>query len=284
MRTKLLPRRISTQSGQALVEFTIAAATVLLPLFLIIPLLGKYFDIKASAIQGARYAAWERTVWFGSSDWTAATKDDAQIQGEVRQRFFSDTATAKLQSNQGNATGWGGPAGVKPLWRDRAGNGMLVSYDSAVTRAEVRAQTPGTLNHLLDPITAAVNAVGKILGAEFQLDMTSLYTATVNVQTAETRPIRNVMSNASTSSGAPAFHMTNVLVANGWSANGRPNVKKQVEGLTPSSFSQRDPLKTILDIAQYIFTVIAPELMPDWLKFGGEIQPDLVPADRLPSP
>ena len=73
--------------------------------------------------------------------------------------------------------------------------------------------------------------------------------------------------------------MTNVLVANGWSANGPDNVKKQVEGLTPTSVSQRDPLSTVLNIAQYIFTVIAPELMPDWLKFGGEIQPDVVLSD-----
>ncbi|MCE9641559.1 MAG: hypothetical protein K8S22_15680 [Betaproteobacteria bacterium] len=281
MHTKPQPRRISAQSGQALVEFTIAAATVLLPLFLIIPLLGKYFDMKASAIQAARYAAWERTVWFGSSDWAAGAKDDLQIQREVQQRFFSDTATAKLQSAQGSATGWGGPAGVKPLWRDRAGNPMLASYDSDVTQAAARTQTPGTMDAILTPVVNVVNVVDAILGSKFELDMKSLYTSTVNVQTVATLPIRNVMSNTSTSSGTPAFRMTNVLVANGWSANGPDNVKAQVEGLTPTSVSQRDPLKTILTIAQYIFTVIAPELMPDWLKFGGEIQPDVVPDDRL---
>lgn len=281
MNMKSQPRQISAQSGQALVEFTIAAATVLLPLFLIIPLLGKYFDIKASAIQAARYAAWERTVWFGSTDWTAGAKTDLQIQREVQQRFFSDTATAKLQSTQGNMTGWGGTAGVKPLWRDRGGNPMLANYDSDVTNASPRSQTPGTMDAILTPVVNVVNVVDSILGSKFELDMKSLYTSTVNVRTVATLPIRNVMNNASTSSGTPAFGMTNVLVANGWSANGPDNVKKQVEGLTPTSVSQRDPLQTILNIAQYVFTVIAPELMPDWLKFGGEIQPDVVPDDRI---
>src|SRR5512147_2715603 len=107
--------------GQALVEFLIAATLVLIPLFLIIPLLGKYMDLKATTIQAARYAAWERTVWFGSADWPAAQKDDIKIQREIQQRFFSDTATVKLQSSDSNAGGWGG-TGPKPLWRDRAGN------------------------------------------------------------------------------------------------------------------------------------------------------------------
>ena len=155
-------RHISAQSGQALAEFTIAAATVLLPLFLIIPLLGKYMDMKASAIQAARYAAWERTVWFGSSDWTAGTKSDLEIQHEVQQRFFSDTATAKLQSTQSSATGWAG--GPKPLWRDRGGNPMLANYDSDVTQAAARAQTPGTMDAILDPVVTVVNVVDSILG------------------------------------------------------------------------------------------------------------------------
>ena len=66
-----------------MVEFLIAATTVLIPLFLIVPILGKFMDMKSASIQAARYAAWERTVWFNNSDWAAAPKTDAQIQNEV---------------------------------------------------------------------------------------------------------------------------------------------------------------------------------------------------------
>ncbi len=49
-------------------EFVIAAAFVLLPLFVFIPMFGKYIDMKHSAIQAARYQAWEYTVWYNDID------------------------------------------------------------------------------------------------------------------------------------------------------------------------------------------------------------------------
>jgi hypothetical protein len=267
-----------------MVEFLIAATTVLVPLFLAIPLLGKYMDMKATAIQAARYAAWERTVWFGGSEWTAGEKDDTSIQREVQQRFFSDTATAKLQSTDGGTTGWGG-SGPKRLWRDRAGNPMLVNYDSDVTQATPASATPGTLNTILDPVVNVINVVDKILGSEFQLHMDSLYTATVSAQVQPTRPVRQVLGGTAGletfAAVTPLFVEKSVIVANGWSANGPDHVKKQVEGLTPTSVLQRDPVKTVLEVIQYFTAIIAPELMPDHLKLGGEIQPDVVPEDRL---
>jgi hypothetical protein len=269
------------RNGQALVEFVLAAVTVLVPLFLIIPLLGKFMDIKAASIQAARYAAWERTVWFDNPpDWSAAAKTDARIQNEIQRRFMSDTATAKLQTTDGDQGGWGG--GVKPMWRDRAGNPMLTAN---ISQGSQKAQTPGTMDSILDPVVTVIDAVDSILGASFKLDMNSLYTATVTVQTAQTVPIRQAMgvrTNLQTFSGVtPAFTMSNVIVADGWSANGADQVKKQVEGLMPLSWMQRDPIKTILNVVQYATALVAPELMPDWLKLGGEIKPNIVPTDRI---
>ena len=264
-----------------MVEFLIAATLVLIPLFLTVPLLGKYMDLKATSIQAARYAAWERTVWFGHADWTAAQKTDLMIQREIQQRFFSDTATVKLQSTDGNATGWGG-TGPKPLWRDRAGNPMLAAYDSNVTQGVAKDDTPGLINDILDPVVSAISFVGGILGAAFVLDMDSQYTASVNVQTVQTRPIKQVLhTTAATGAVTPLFSEKNVLIANGWSANGAAQVKKQTEGLTPTSFLQRSPISDVLTVIQYLAYVFAPELNPNHLKLGGEIQPDVVPDDRL---
>jgi hypothetical protein len=277
------PFRFRSHTGQAMVEFLIVSTLVLVPLFLAVPLLGKFLDLKSTAIQAARYAAWERTVWYGGSDWSAGSKDDAMIQREIRQRFFSNTATNKLQAGDGNMAGWDG--GPKPLWRDRAGNPMLVNYDSDVAQATPASSTPGTLNDILTPVVEVIDTVDKILGAEFKLHMNSLYKASVSVQTQPTRPIRQVLGGTAsleTFSGvAPLFNETNVMVANGWNANGPDHVKKQVEGLTPTSVAQRDPVKTALEVIQYFTAIIAPELMPDHLKLGGEIQPDVVPGDRL---
>lgn len=267
-----------------MVEFLIAATTVLIPLFLVVPLLGKYMDMKATAIQAARYAAWERTVWFGSTDWSAAQKTDTQIQQEIQWRFFSDSATLKFQAGDMNAGGWAG-SGPKPLWKDRAGNPMLVTYNSDVTQGSTRTDTPGLMNAILDPIVSAIGVVGNILGAAFVLDMQSLYTSSVTAQTVRTRPIGQVLGNTSNletfKTVTPMFTEKSVLVANGWSANGASQVKTQTEGLTPTSFLQRSPVSDVLTIIQSLAYVFAPELAPDHLKLGGVIQPDIVPDDRL---
>ncbi len=49
-------------------EFVIAATFVLVPLFIFVPMLGKYIDFKHAAIQAARYQAWEYTVWYEDTD------------------------------------------------------------------------------------------------------------------------------------------------------------------------------------------------------------------------
>jgi len=93
-------------------ETLITAVLVLIPLLLLIPLLGKYIDIKHATIQSARYQAWEYTVWFSSDDERDAplsnaerstgfvdgaknsldniSKTTAQVQIEARRRFFSN--------------------------------------------------------------------------------------------------------------------------------------------------------------------------------------------------
>ena len=60
--------RRRAQRGQAMTEFTIAATYVLVPLFVFVPLLGKYIDFKHASIQNARYQAWEYTVWYDDID------------------------------------------------------------------------------------------------------------------------------------------------------------------------------------------------------------------------
>ncbi len=66
LRAQFTRRR--AQRGQAMTEFTIAATYVLVPLFVFVPLLGKYIDFKHASIQNARYQAWEYTVWYDDID------------------------------------------------------------------------------------------------------------------------------------------------------------------------------------------------------------------------
>ena len=269
------PPTAHRQRGQALAEFTIAAAFVLIPLFLMIPLLGKFMDMKATTIQAARYAAWERTAWYGSSEWAVGQKSDAQIQSEVQQRFFSDAPTAPLRSTDQNQTG---AVGGKQLWHDHAGTSMLSTYSAGAGQG---GQTPGTMDVFLSGVQKIVNVIDSVLGTKFKLDMKSLYTSTVNLNTANTSAITLATGSGSSGFTAPNFVMSQVLVANGWSANGPDFVKAQTEGLAVLSLAQRSPVKEVMDIVQTVIGTFVEELKPSSLKLGGEILPDYVPPDRL---
>jgi len=278
----LKPRR--HQRGQALAEFTIAAAFVLIPLFLMIPLLGKFLDMKATTIQAARYAAWERTAWYGNSDWAVGQKSDEQIRYEVQQRFFADAPTAPLRSTDQTSSS---TVGGKPLWHDHAGQSMLASYSAG---AGIGTQTPGTLDAVFGWVASAVNLIGSILGTQFKLDMKSLYTSTVNLNTAQTSAVSLATGADKSGFTAPNFLMKHVLVANGWSANGPERtdqhpkgvfVNSQTQGLAPLSLGQRDPVKQIVSTIQKFAGTIVEELKDDSLRLGGVIKPDDVPPDRL---
>ena len=83
------------QAGQAITEFNVTAAFVLVPLFIMIPLIGKHIDMKHSSVQAARYMAWERTVWFEDStkpkgSTKAQVKSQKQLVKETRERFFGE--------------------------------------------------------------------------------------------------------------------------------------------------------------------------------------------------
>ena len=69
-----------SQTGQSTVEF-IVVSLVLVPLFLIVPLLGKYIDLAQTTLVASRYVAFEGTVHHSSS--LSGWKTDAELATEV---------------------------------------------------------------------------------------------------------------------------------------------------------------------------------------------------------
>ena len=61
--------------GQAMNEFVVMTAGVLLILFMVVPTLGKLLDMSFQTHQLARYATWERTVWFDNGDQPGETTE-----------------------------------------------------------------------------------------------------------------------------------------------------------------------------------------------------------------
>jgi len=266
------------QAGQAMTEFVVVAVLLLVPLYLIVPVLGKYIDMKSAAIQGARYAAWERTVFYAgaaaSVDWPGVEKSDSQIRNEVRQRVFSEGAG--IQNGDKSAGSWGG-TGYKSNWHNRDGTGMLPNYD-AVTQSLTANDTPGIANQALNLIVVVADALGP-----FNLEMKGLHAADVSV-TANTQSI-NMSLNGDASMafnpGPLTFSDHSVVLTNSWSANGSSHVKSQTQGLTPTGIFQTPVGKTLFTLLKVVAAVAAPEIL--FLDLG-KIEPDVVPPDRLVTP
>lgn len=244
--------------GQAMTEFVITATLFLIPVFLIIPLLGKYADMKSSVVQAARFNAWERTVWYAGTsssigNWPGNDKTDATIRTEMTSRFF-----------------------VNDLWYDRGGAGMVGTTANTVTNSD----PPGTLTSVFNFIFQALSYITSPLGT-FDLELKGLYAGTATLTTANINPIGVVTGEVAGMEDWGSLNLgiadTNVILANGWGANGTDHVKEQTEALTITSLLSNpviDALRWVLAAAGFW------ELAPTVLELG-KIVPDEVPADRL---
>ena len=80
------------QRGQALVEVTLSALLALIPAFIFGWALYAHGQARTTALNGARYAAWELTVWRdpGSKSWSgAAARSTGEIENLMIERFFA---------------------------------------------------------------------------------------------------------------------------------------------------------------------------------------------------
>jgi hypothetical protein len=99
---------LEKSQGQALIEFLIVALA-LIPLLVLIPLIGKYQDIAHFTQIAARYASFDTLV---RNSGMSSEKSDSDVEGEVRQRFFSQsnvlikTAEVKMDAADNPNKAW----------------------------------------------------------------------------------------------------------------------------------------------------------------------------------
>lgn len=213
---RLLQRK-SRCKGQAMTETVITASTVLVPIFLLIPLLGKYIDMKQTTIQAARYEAWEYTVWYGTNQTqTIATpsgerpfgysasgqpvKTRTEVQKESRKRFFSDinnanpmegATLANLQINQSDFSNGYDDNFANTMWVDHLGQPLwdgATNGGAPTTSGPTPDLTGGIFNTILDIIDTVFSAVALIAstltnsGTGFTIiNMDGLATSTVQI-------------------------------------------------------------------------------------------------------
>ena len=116
--------------GSATTEFLVSLA-FFVPLFVTVPIIGKYISFKQKNIESNRYAVWERTVWSdeeGSWNDDENNKSDENIASEVDRRFYGSLIQGIASSNITQNT----------LWKDRSGNTMLALAPEGKHRITVK--------------------------------------------------------------------------------------------------------------------------------------------------
>lgn len=235
----------SAQRGQSTVEFVVLGL-VLVPLFLAIPLIGKYLDLIQTSEEASRYLAFEGMAKNSSSAW----KSDADLALEVRRRFFSNSdAPVKTNDAAGDFA-----AHRNPIWSDAAGNPLIDKFED-----QVGVQTQ----------VASKNAIASALFAgELGLSKDNLYTASVTV-----KPV-NVKNFAPFDDINLSISRKTVLLADAWTARDSAAVRSKIEhatGMVPLQMAH-----TLLDAVGTVPTLIFDPA----LKIG-EFDWDVVPCDRL---
>ena len=288
------------QKGQAATEFLIAAACVLVPLFLIVPLLGKYIDIKHAAIQNARFSAWEYTVWTGDHEQVMAGLNDNQSGGVKKYKttteqgwnyFFTDRPAA----DYGTASASSAP---DPLWRDHRQTPLLAETDVAHEIKEHDTPVPAgvvgeiaqTLFQFVGDVVSFFGKMLRFVGADADFDVintkghfTSDVKVTVN-SLDQILPHYAVAAHNGEKTKPLIFKAKAAVQTNNWNAGSRTQAEAESRGLVVTSLLRpiTKPLnkfvKALDDLAGDIpgLMIKVPGL-PDF----GRVEDDLVPYEYL---
>jgi hypothetical protein len=194
----------ASQRGQAIVEFLVASL-VLIPLFLLIPVIGKYLDMKQATIAASRKLAFECTVRYQDCDNLSGNTSFAD---EIRMRFYAgDTSPVLTNDRPGqDAVGQDG----NPLWVDRQGRPLLENYsDVGVTTDPSNIQVGGDL------VNALLSAGPALFGLQIE---SGLFDARVQVAVAPRNGGSSFVDQLDSLAVNMQFHTA--ILTNAWNADG----------------------------------------------------------------
>ena len=257
------------QYGQALVEF-IVLGLVVIPLFLLMPMIAKYQDISHATQMASRYVAFEATT---HNDSQSAWKSEAELAGDVRRRFFSNSdAPVKTADTAGDFD-----AHRTMFWRDPYGHALINNFNDVSisfgnggsTHADAFSAAPDAAPFSPIPLANA----GRIgLGSR------GVYTANVAVSLANLPTRLNLIKPFDSLNLSVNRHTS--LIFDGWDARSPDIVNSRVNNLVPAATTY-SVIQPVVDLAIDVvdMTRIRPPAVGQLDRWS-----DLVPADRLVQP
>lgn len=284
-------RQLKRHNGQAMSEFLVAAAFVVVPLFILVPVVGKYIDMKLATVEAARYGAWEYTVNYSSHSELSSgfreagqpVKTRAQVAREAERRFYSDTSLV-IDSAKDRAGFQSKDA--KPLWRYHNGLPMYKPSGKSTVKIDGPLDTPDTTGFMRS-LVRGFGGLAEFFGGLFEkigvdanfdaIDSRGKYTASVSMPV-QPAPLHRGLS---ASDQKPLFGETLNLqmqakagvLGQSWSAGGKSHTVYRSGGLIPTPVLGKayetfaGPVFGVLSKIPVLNTSVK-EFAPDSLIFG----------------
>ncbi len=277
--------RSPRQRGQALVEMVVTGLFFLVPLFLALVALGKFIDVQHTTTMGARYAAWERTVWYepgGTFDDINAPnhKTPTQIHAEVAARIFNDRSrnASVIANTDKNATTF--VNGIDPMWHDNAHVAYMRRFDqagTAITKGPLKTNVAGEALGFIGAVPLMKGVTGSPVPP---VPHDTLATATVSLRdiARDSQAYQRLWPRASVwvdEWRGLNFTATGSILSNTWGANGSGSTARFVSLSVPTAQGLGTVVGGAVNYALKPWDLKLPEA-----EFG-KVAPDVVPGDRL---
>lgn len=285
MKSKPMPA-LRRQAGQALAEMVVVALFFLVPLFLAVVAMGKFTDVQHTTSMAARYAAWERTVWYEAGGGTfndinqPNRKNAGQIQAEMAMRVFNDRSTnaSIIKDTDKNMSAFGN--GIDPMWRDNAGARFLTEFRQASTAVANSAPKRDVVGHALaafDKLPLPPGVVGT-LAPPLPNDTMAAATVTLSEVARSSQAYQRLWPRTSVWQEewrGLDFSATGAIVSNTWGANSSRGTRDMVALSVPTAGGLGTMVQETVRVAIGTWDPLAgtPDL--------GKIAVDVVPEDRL---
>lgn len=234
------------QRGQGMAEFAVAGTFFLVPLLIGVTWLARLESSQQHLQQAARYAAWERTVWYRNSG-TYNTKSDTDVAREISMRVIAPHQNA-IDTSRDRQPAGAGPNRLDPFLYTpdySQGNSQAMIKPTGPQQALVQVGSSSRSEGNLS--AAAINTVSRF-GLNLQTE--GIATSTVASQ------IQVIPSIASTNVLPANFsaNTRNALLSGAWNANGPGDVERRVKRTVPTDFVDDVPGFDILQtIAGFLF-------------------------------
>ncbi|MCW0372659.1 pilus assembly protein [Xanthomonas sacchari] len=253
--------------GQGMVELAVCAA-VLVPLFLLIPVIAKFGHSKQMAMQAARNAAWEATV---AGNYQPPGR--AMLQSKALDRNFADADTP-ITSRASNTN-----SGVfsDQMLNTFSNRKLLEKRDLSISRTS-NTGSPGYVDE------AATLLPKNYFDNAFPPNKSGYVTAEVmlnyrDLKTADGRPAR-FLEPLDNLNLVEKRHQT--LLTDAWNASGpRTGARSVIATVRPlAPVSYFEGLDGVFDLMKPLKPILPMVGSLGDLELG-TIEPDVVPADKL---